>query len=284
MAQQQQQQQQPPLVPPGDQLAAALLMQATAAQAAQAQLAAQKQSGLTPFEQQILKNLGIDPEAVKQAGLHQTALDKQLGLFPGLSASPALLSPHQEQNLFSRNPPQFVDQNKRARTRITDDQLKILRANFDINNSPSDDQINLLVAQTGLPPKVIKHWYRNTLFKERQRNKDSPYNFNNPPSTVLNIEEYEKTGEQPKITDQQQEKNEIVSKNKDLIKLEDKDTNEDREERKHSHKSDIGRPEEGRASEGQIPNNLLSESETQSKFEELRRLQMSLGLNVSTGS
>lgn len=84
---------------------------------------------------------------------------------------------------------------KRARTRITDDQLKILRAHFDINNSPSEEQIHEMASQSGLPPKVIKHWFRNTLFKERQRNKDSPYNFNNPPSTTLNIEEYEKTGE-----------------------------------------------------------------------------------------
>ncbi|XP_050300661.1 zinc finger homeobox protein 3 isoform X2 [Anthonomus grandis grandis] len=84
---------------------------------------------------------------------------------------------------------------KRARTRITDDQLKILRAHFDINNSPSEDQIHEMANQSGLPPKVIKHWFRNTLFKERQRNKDSPYNFNNPPSTTLNLEEYEKTGE-----------------------------------------------------------------------------------------
>ncbi len=45
------------------------------------------------------------------------------------------------------------------------------------------------------PLQVIKHWFRNTLFKERQRNKDSPYNFNNPPQTSLNLEEYEKTGE-----------------------------------------------------------------------------------------
>lgn len=52
-----------------------------------------------------------------------------------------------------------------------------------------------MATQSGLPPKVIKHWFRNTLFKERQRNKDSPYNFNNPPSTTLNLEEYEKTGE-----------------------------------------------------------------------------------------
>lgn len=84
---------------------------------------------------------------------------------------------------------------KRARTRITDDQLKILRAHFDINNSPSEEQIHEMASQSGLPPKVIKHWFRNTLFKERQRNKDSPYNFNNPPSTTLNLEEYEKTGE-----------------------------------------------------------------------------------------
>lgn len=41
----------------------------------------------------------------------------------------------------------------------------------------------------------MKHWFRNTLFKERQRNKDSPYNFNNPPSTTLNLEEYERTGQ-----------------------------------------------------------------------------------------
>jgi zinc finger homeobox protein 4 len=43
--------------------------------------------------------------------------------------------------------------------------------------------------------QVVKHWFRNTLFKERQRNKDSPYNFANPPSTTLNLEEYERTGQ-----------------------------------------------------------------------------------------
>jgi len=30
---------------------------------------------------------------------------------------------------------------------------------------------------------VVKHWFRNTLFKERQRCKDSPYNFSVPPSS-----------------------------------------------------------------------------------------------------
>ena len=44
--------------------------------------------------------------------------------------------------------------------------------------------------------KVIKDCFRNTLFKERQRNKDSPYNFSNPPSSItkIDLEEYQKTG------------------------------------------------------------------------------------------
>nr|CAB3267916.1 zinc finger homeobox protein 4-like [Phallusia mammillata] len=85
----------------------------------------------------------------------------------------------------SSQPPQMEIPVKRPRTRITDDQLKILRANFDINNSPTEEQIEQMASQTGLPPKVIKHWFRNTLFKERQRSKDSPYNFNIPPITSL---------------------------------------------------------------------------------------------------
>jgi hypothetical protein len=88
------------------------------------------------------------------------------------------------------------DSNKRQRTRITDEQLQILRAHFNINNSPSDEQILLMSQKSKLSNKVIKHWFRNTLFKERQRNKDSPYNFSNPPSTLnkFDLEEYQKTG------------------------------------------------------------------------------------------
>lgn len=110
------------------------------------------------------------------------------------SGDPNAMSKQQQQQLLQQQQASASNQ-KRARTRITDDQLKILRAHFDINNSPSEDQIQQMAQQSGLPPKVIKHWFRNTLFKERQRNKDSPYNFSNPPSTTLNLEEYEKTGE-----------------------------------------------------------------------------------------
>ncbi|MCJ8733608.1 hypothetical protein PDJAM_G00225540 [Pangasius djambal] len=82
-------------------------------------------------------------------------------------------------------PAMLQQQGKRPRTRITDDQLRILRQYFDINNSPNEDQIQEMANKSGLPNKVIKHWFRNTLFKERQRNKDSPYNFSNPPITTL---------------------------------------------------------------------------------------------------
>lgn len=43
---------------------------------------------------------------------------------------------------------------KRARTRITDDQLKILRSNFDINNSPSEECIIEMSKKANLPQKV----------------------------------------------------------------------------------------------------------------------------------
>ena len=73
-------------------------------------------------------------------------------------------------------------QSKRARTRISDSQLAVLRARFDINGPPNDDDIAAIGFEIGLPPKVVKHWFRNTLFKERQRSKDSPYNFSVPPA------------------------------------------------------------------------------------------------------
>lgn len=43
---------------------------------------------------------------------------------------------------------------KRARTRITDDQLKILRSHFDINNSPSEESILEMSKKANLPQKV----------------------------------------------------------------------------------------------------------------------------------
>lgn len=100
--------------------------------------------------------------------------------------SPALLGqPSQPSPIQTGQQPQILEQGKRTRTRISEEQLTILRKHFDINSLPSDEEINKMSALSGLPHKVIKHWFRNTLFKERQRDKDSPYNFNNPPTIAL---------------------------------------------------------------------------------------------------
>ncbi|KAI3387945.1 hypothetical protein SNEBB_000650 [Seison nebaliae] len=85
--------------------------------------------------------------------------------------------------------------NKRMRTRITAIQLKCLRRYFNLNNSPNDDEMIEIQKETGLPQKVIKHWFRNTLFKERQKSTDSPYNFSVPPMYHIDLEKYDATGD-----------------------------------------------------------------------------------------
>uniref|UniRef100_A0A915MTP9 Homeobox domain-containing protein n=1 Tax=Meloidogyne javanica TaxID=6303 RepID=A0A915MTP9_MELJA len=59
----------------------------------------------------------------------------------------------------------------------------------------SEEQIKEMAQRTNLAEKVIKHWFRNTLFKERQRDKDSPYNFSIPPQMSIDLATYHKTGE-----------------------------------------------------------------------------------------
>ena len=307
----------PPLIPPGmvqpgtDPFTTALLMQAATHQKAQ--------NSMTPFEIQILTKLGIDPEVVKQAGLdpkflihlanmdpkaaadpkvmammtqkqpdrtpqginfknqkmRQLAMENQIGFFPGL---PQPIMSHQDPKIFNIKPQQFADHGqKRARTRITDEQLKVLRSNFDINNSPSEEQTSEMAQQTGLPPKVIKHWFRNTLFKERQRNKDSPYNFNNPPSTILNLEEYEKTGVSEVIhlsTEEQKEYSEEPHKNKDPASVRVEKAIEVEEPEKEDKESESEEKKEE-------PEPLPTEAE---KMDEIRRLQLQLGLNVAVST
>ncbi|XP_023649003.2 zinc finger homeobox protein 4-like isoform X1 [Paramormyrops kingsleyae] len=124
------------------------------------------------FPPLMMQHPGLPP----QLALHIPSLD---------SLSQAELAQLYQQQLGLD--PEFLRQSqfKRPRTRITDDQLKILRNYFDINNSPNDEQIQEMAEKSGLQQKVIKHWFRNTLFKERQRSKDCPYNFNIPPITTL---------------------------------------------------------------------------------------------------
>lgn len=129
----------------------------------------------------------------KQPQLSPALLTQQSQLSPALQTQPPQLSPVLLGQSSQTSPIQTgqtqvnaaIQQSKRTRTRISEEQLSILRKHFDINSLPSDDDINKMSAQSCLPHKVIKHWFRNTLFKERQRDKDSPYNFNNPPTIAL---------------------------------------------------------------------------------------------------
>ncbi|GLD68828.1 zinc finger homeobox protein 3-like protein [Lates japonicus] len=121
-----------------------------------------------------------------QSQLSPALLSQPPQLNPALLGQPSQPSPVQT-GLQPQVSPTTLDQQqgKRTRTRISEEQLTVLRRHFDINSLPSDEEINKMSAMSGLPHKVIKHWFRNTLFKERQRDKDSPYNFNNPPTTAL---------------------------------------------------------------------------------------------------
>ncbi|XP_076449499.1 zinc finger homeobox protein 3-like [Babylonia areolata] len=150
----------------------------------------------SPYDMsQIMPMLGMMPLNMMTMGM-QPSLPAMMGVdltsgFPvNLGVMDSALQATQQTSTAAVN-------QKRGRTRITDEQLKILRAHFDISNSPAEAQIHQMAEMCGLPQKVVKHWFRNTLFKERQRNKDSPYNFNNPPSTAVDLEEYEKAEKTP---------------------------------------------------------------------------------------
>ncbi|KAJ8272744.1 hypothetical protein GJAV_G00092940 [Gymnothorax javanicus] len=58
---------------------------------------------------------------------------------------------------------------KRPRARITKEQLKILCDSFKMNSYPGDEKVQELAEKSGLCQKFVKHWFRNTLLKERQR-------------------------------------------------------------------------------------------------------------------
>ncbi|GMT28045.1 hypothetical protein PFISCL1PPCAC_19342 [Pristionchus fissidentatus] len=144
--------------------------------------------------------------STQNADLSQLALLNMLSASGGMAGFPFGASPFMPPELMASllrmpSPAQLAalqnaqNNQKRARTRITDDQLKVLRQYFDINNSPTEEAIREMSIKAGLPEKVIKHWFRNTLFKERQRDKDSPYNFSIPPSVGIDLDMYEKTGE-----------------------------------------------------------------------------------------
>merc|ERR1711862_109631 len=79
-------------------------------------------------------------------GLPGMADKNNMPPFPGMPNAQSIMG---QKPVF-----QQPEQTKRARTRITDDQLKVLRSNFDINNSPTEEQIHNMAGQTGLPQRL----------------------------------------------------------------------------------------------------------------------------------
>lgn len=173
-----------PLLPPVMMQSVALQSQSWLDTSVNPELAKLYQSQLNPTL--LGKQSQLSPALLSQQSQHSPVLQNQPPqLSPVHLAQPSQPSPVQTGQLTQVNPTALEQQGKRTRTRISEDQLSILRKHFDINSLPSDDEINKMSGQSGLPHKVIKHWFRNTLFKERQRDKDSPYNFSNPPTTAL---------------------------------------------------------------------------------------------------
>ena len=146
---------------------------------------------------------------------------------------------------------------RRPRTRISDEQLKILRENFDITTVPGEEQIQSMAHQTNLPIKVIKHWFRNTLFKERQRSKDSPYNFNIPPKLTLDDAYNSKKKSQPEKT------NEQVVKLQEPVKTVSLDLRNDVKAINFSSKLAVSEPENNKS---KLNDTLRSSSNTSPKI------------------
>lgn len=183
-----------PLLPPVVMQSVALQPQPWLDSSVNPELAKLYQSQLSPAL--LGKQPQLSPALLAQQSPHSPALQPQQ-LSPVLLTQPSQPSPIQTGQQTQVNPTILEQQSKRTRTRISEEQLSILRKHFDINSLPSDEEINKMSALSGLPHKVIKHWFRNTLFKERQRDKDSPYNFNNPPTTALEESCQESAQNQP---------------------------------------------------------------------------------------
>lgn len=185
-----------PLLPPVVMQSVALQPQPWLDSSVNPELAKLYQSQLNPTL--LGKQPQLSPALLAQQSQHSPALQGQPPqLSPALLAQPSQPSPIQTGQQPHVNPTVLEQQGKRTRTRISEEQLTILRKHFDINSLPSDEEINKMSALSGLPHKVIKHWFRNTLFKERQRDKDSPYNFNNPPTIALEESSEEVAQNQP---------------------------------------------------------------------------------------
>uniref|UniRef100_A0A3P9JGQ1 Homeobox domain-containing protein n=1 Tax=Oryzias latipes TaxID=8090 RepID=A0A3P9JGQ1_ORYLA len=104
----------------------------------------------------------LNPELAK---LYQSQLNKAI-LGPQPHLSTALLA-HQPSH------PSPIPQGKRTRTRISEEQVSILRKHFDINSLPKEEY-DRLSALLSLPNRVIVVWFQNARQRARKNQDRGP--------------------------------------------------------------------------------------------------------------
>ena len=55
-----------------------------------------------------------------------------------------------------------------GRTQISEDQMTLLKAFYDINQKPSREEIHKLAGEIGQPFKVVKVWFQNARARDRR--------------------------------------------------------------------------------------------------------------------
>ena len=85
---------------------------------------------------------------------------------------------------------------KRARTSFKDNQLRIMKSHFKINQNPDSKELKMLIQNTGLDKKVLQVWFQNSRAKWRRSQLEGGVVGAPPPGTA--------SGADPHPDDQQQ--------------------------------------------------------------------------------
>ncbi|XP_063717798.1 LIM/homeobox protein Awh-like [Symsagittifera roscoffensis] len=57
---------------------------------------------------------------------------------------------------------------KRSRTTFSEDQLKVLQANFNMDSNPDGQDLERIASQTGLSKRVIQVWFQNARSRQKK--------------------------------------------------------------------------------------------------------------------
>ncbi|XP_075251782.1 LIM/homeobox protein Lhx9-like isoform X2 [Convolutriloba macropyga] len=64
--------------------------------------------------------------------------------------------------------PSLLHKSKRSRTTFSEDQLKVLQANFNMNSNPDGQDLERIASQTGLSKRVIQVWFQNARSRQKK--------------------------------------------------------------------------------------------------------------------